>query len=125
MTQQNTPQEIGIFDTIIEQRDGLDAELSDAIRQIVGHIRRTGGKGKLALTLVFSKLEFEGGIGVSHEPLKVTLPKAKPVESLLWADRNNALRTHDQQQNDLFDGKPEEVTLTKAPAAVSPLRPAG
>lgn len=117
------PSENGYIN-IVQHRGTLEQELDDEVKRVVQHIRRTGGKAKLTLTLNFTKLDFEGGIGIGHD-MKVTLPKDKSVqETLMWADRDGGLRDHAQDQNDLF-GKDDKPALKQAEAGtVSPLRSA-
>lgn len=117
------PSENGYIN-IVQHRGTLEQELDDEVKRVVQHIRRTGGKAKLTLTLNFTKLDFEGGIGIGHD-MKVTLPKDKSVqETLMWADRDGGLRDHAQDQNDLF-GKDDKPALKQAETGtVSPLRSA-
>lgn len=101
----------------------MEHALDDEIRRVVAHIRRTGGKAKIQLTLNLSKLDFDGGIGIGHD-LKITLPKEKTNDTLMWADRDNGLRDHSQDQVDLFDGDKDKPQLVKAETTVSPIRSA-
>ena len=110
---------------IVQHRGTLEHELDDEVKRIVQHIRRVGGKAKLTLTLNFTKLDFEGGIGIGHD-LKVTLPKDKSVqETLMWADREGGLRDHSQDQDDMFGKGDTKPVLKQAETnTVSPLRSA-
>src|SRR5262245_54604602 len=104
-------------------KGSLDAELTQALADVVKAVRETGKAGAISLTLKVSMLNQRDENAVKVTPaVKITTPKLPPYESVMFSTADGDLLRDDpkQQKLDL-----REVKKPPAGPLIDPLKPQG
>jgi hypothetical protein len=80
----------------------LDAELTQALADVVKSVRDTGKKGSISLTITVTKLNGRDEDCVRLIPaVKITTPKLPPYESVMYSTADGDLLREDPKQRKL------------------------
>lgn len=103
-------------------KGSLDAELTQALADVVKAVRETGKAGSVTLTLKVGMLNQRDENAVKVSPaVKITTPKLPPYESVMFSTADGDLLRDDPKQRKL---DLREVAAPARGPLVDPIRPA-
>lgn len=79
------------------------AELSDALRELVGKVRDTGKGGSLTLTIEVKPLDGDSNVLTVNDQIRVKAPEHSRKGSLAFPDAHGNLSRSDPNTMPLFD----------------------
>lgn len=122
MANMNTDTPATAFSAVLSQlrRGQAEADLTDALRELVQRVRETRKKGSLTLKLtVQPQSKGDDVVLILSDDVKTNLPVAERGSSIFYADEQNRLVRNDPRQSELrlevLPGAP--ATPTASPLA--------
>lgn len=108
------------FSALRDLKDGrMLKQLDDGLRRLISEALRTGGKGKIVLSLAVAKRGAERQVMIAPA-VKLDVPSDEIHNKLLFADESGRLLQDDPAQGQLDFDAPRKVSVTEpAPAAES------
>jgi hypothetical protein len=107
--------------TITDMRDGtLPDDLNDALANVLAHVRATGRKGSLTLTLTI-KPASKGSVATLFLDAAIVekLPKAEHPSSIFYANDHGGLSRRDERQPELSGLRSVEPPTAMVPRSIA------